>query len=189
VSQEENYGLALAFSELELDNIVKDMKTNTAPGPDGLPVIFFRSSWPLVKTGILHILNDFVLGRIDIARLNFGILSLIPKVPGADHITQYRPIALIHIVFKIVAKAYAYRLDPVANKIISPNQTAFIKGRNILDGPLALIKNIHELKSKKVREILLKLHFEKAYDRVDWDFLVEVLRGKGFDEGYIHRIS
>jgi hypothetical protein len=189
VSQEENIELALTFSELELENIVMDMKTNTAPGPDGLLVIFFKSFWPLAKMGILHILNDFVLGRIDIARLNFGILSLIPKVPGADQIAQFRPIALINVIFKIVAKGYASRLDPVANRIISPKQTAFIKGRNILDGPLALIEIIHEIKSKKLGGILLKLDFEKAYDRLNWHFLAEVLRGKGFDEGYIHRIS
>ncbi|KAK1683865.1 hypothetical protein QYE76_044713 [Lolium multiflorum] len=189
VSQAEKDRLALTFSEEELENIVKDMKTNTAPGPDGLPVIFFKTFWPLVRRGILHILNDFVLGRIDIARLNFGILSLIPKVPGADQITQFRPIALINVIFKIVSKAYAARLDPVANRIISANQTAFIKGRNILDGPLALIEIIHELKSKNLGGILLKLDFEKAYDRVNWDFLAEVLRAKGFEQGYIHRIT
>jgi hypothetical protein len=61
-----------------------------------------------------------VLGRIDISRLNFGILALIPKVPGADLVSQFRPIALINVVFKIISKAYASRLDPVANKIISP---------------------------------------------------------------------
>jgi hypothetical protein len=137
----------------------------------------------------LHILNDFVLGRIDIARLNFGILSLIPKVPGAEHISQYRPIALINVVFKIISKAYASRLDPIAHRIISPNQTAFIKGRNILDGPLALMEIIHDIRKRKHSGVLLKLDFEKAYDRVNWDFLGEVLRCKGFDAGYIHRIS
>jgi hypothetical protein len=100
VSDEENVGLARTFSEEELEAIVKDMKTETAPGPDGLPVAFFKRFWAQVKHGILHILNDFVLGRVDIARLNFGILSLIPKVPGADQISQYRPIALINVIFK-----------------------------------------------------------------------------------------
>ncbi|KAK1692879.1 hypothetical protein QYE76_009576 [Lolium multiflorum] len=188
VSEEENVNLALTFSESELEAIVKDMKTDTAPGPDGFPVVFFKRFWPQVKLGILHILNDFVLGRIDISRLNFGILSLIPKVPGADQITQYRPIALINVIFKIVSKAYASRLDPVAHRILSPNQTAFVKGRNILDGPLTLLEIIHDLRRRKHNGVLLKLDFEKAYDRVNWDFLGEVLRCKGFDEGYIHRI-
>jgi hypothetical protein len=163
--------LACTFSEEELEAIVKDMKTDTAPGPDGFPVVFFKRFWAQVKHGILHILNDFVLGRIDIARLNFGILSLIPKVPGADHIAQYRPIALINVIFKIISKAYASKLDPAAHRIISPNQTTFIKGRNILDGPLALMEIIHDIRVRKHSGMLLKLDFEKAYDRVNWDFL------------------
>ncbi|KAK1616897.1 hypothetical protein QYE76_022414 [Lolium multiflorum] len=188
VSDEENAGLARTFSEEELEAIVKDMKTDTAPGPDGFPVAFFKRFWTQVKLGILHILNDFVLGRVDIARLNFGILSLIPKVPGADLISQYRPVALINVIFKIISKAYASRLDPVAHRIISSNQTAFIKGRNILDGPLALMEIIHDIRVRRHSGVLLKLDFEKAYDRVNWDFLGEVLRCKGFEEGYIHRI-
>ncbi|XP_071683220.1 uncharacterized protein [Lolium perenne] len=168
--------------------IIKEMKTDTAPGPDGFPVAFFKRFWPQTKHGILHILNDFVLGCIDISRLNFGILSLIPKVPGAEQISQYRPIALINVIFKIISKAYASKLDPIAHRIISPNQTAFIKGRNILDGPLALLEIIHDIRKRKHSGVLLKLDFEKAYDRVNWDFLGEVLRCKGFDAGYIHRI-
>jgi hypothetical protein len=138
--------------------------------------------------GVLHIVNDFLLGRIDISRLNFGILSLIPKVQGADHISQFRPIALINVIFKMVSKAVATKLDPIANRVISPNQTAFIKGRFILDGILALHEVVHEVKAKREACILLKLDFEKAYDRVNWDFLKEVLRCKGFDSGAVNRI-
>jgi hypothetical protein len=79
------------------------------------------------------------------------------------------------ISFKIISKAYASKLDPVAHRIISQNQTAFIKGRNILDGPLALMEIIHDIRVRKHNGVLLKLDFEKAYDRVNWDFLGEVL--------------
>jgi hypothetical protein len=72
--------------------------------------------------------------------------------------------------------------------VISPSQTAFIKGRFIQDGPLALHEIIHELKSKNLPAILLKLDFEKAYDRVNWQFLREVLLRKGFDPAYVHII-
>jgi hypothetical protein len=67
-------------------------------------------------------------------------------------------------------------------------QTAFIKGRFIQDGPLALHEIIHELKSKKLSAVLLKLDFEKAYDRVSWDLLREVLLRKGFKPALVHRI-
>jgi hypothetical protein len=142
----------------------------------------------LLRNEVLAILNGFALGTVDIARLNFGILSLIPKVPGVDNIKQFWPIALINVIFKLVSKAYAFRLSPVAYRIISQMQTAFIKGRFIQDGPLALHEIIHEIKSKKLSAILLKLDFEKAYDRVNWQFLQEVLLRKGFEPAYAHRI-
>ena len=73
------------------------MKADSAPGPDGFPVAFFKKFWGTLKGSILKLLNDFALGRIDISRLNYGVLTLIPKVVGADDIKQFRPIALIKI--------------------------------------------------------------------------------------------
>jgi hypothetical protein len=75
--------------------------------------------WGRVKHGILHILNDFVLGRIDIARLNFWIISLIPK---DAQISQFRPIALNYVIFKIVSKASAFKLDPIAHISLFPTK-------------------------------------------------------------------
>jgi hypothetical protein len=90
-------------------------KKDTAPGLDRLPVMFYKKFWPLLKRTVLQILNGFALGTVDITRLNFGILSLIPNVPGADNIKQFRPIALINVIFKLVSKAYAVMLSPVAH--------------------------------------------------------------------------
>jgi hypothetical protein len=92
------------------------------------------------------------------------------------------------VIFKFVAKAVANRLAPVANRIIAQSQIAFIKGRLILDGALSLHEIIHELKARNSKAILLKLDFEKAYDRVSWLFLREDLIRKGFDSGFVHRI-
>jgi hypothetical protein len=93
--------------------------------------------------------------------MNFGILSLIPKVTGAKHISQYMHIALINVIFKIISKAYATRLDPIVNRITSPNQMAFIKGMKILDGPLALTEIIHALRVRKQGESCLSLTLRK----------------------------
>jgi hypothetical protein len=69
---------------------------------------------------LLQILNGFVLGMVDISRLNFGIISVIPKVSVADMIKPYRPIALINVIFKFVSKGFASLLSSVAHQIISP---------------------------------------------------------------------
>jgi hypothetical protein len=97
---------------------------------------------------VFQILNGFALGTMDVSRLNFGVLSLLRKVAGAESIKQFRPIALINVIFKFIAKAVANRLSPVAHKIIAPTQTTFIKGQLILDGALSLHEIIHELMQK-----------------------------------------
>jgi mannosylglycoprotein endo-beta-mannosidase len=126
VSSEENEAFALFFSQQELDEVLAQTKIDTAPGPDGFPVAFFKSFWPMLKHLILRILNDFALGRLDISRLNFAVITLLPKVSGADSIKLFRPIALINVIFKFISKAFAIRLTPIAHRVISPTQTAFI---------------------------------------------------------------
>jgi hypothetical protein len=188
ISAEENWGLEITFTAVELDEVLASMKPDSAPGPDGFPVAFFKRFWGTLRAPILKLLNDFALGRVDIARLNFGIISLIPKVKGADRITQFRPIALINVIFKLVAKAYAIRLAPLAHRTIDRSQSAFIKGRCLHEGALALHEIAHELRVGKQEGLLLKLDFEKAYDRVNWDFLQEILLRKGFSTRVVHRL-
>jgi hypothetical protein len=180
ISDVENLALELTFTQEELDEVLLSMKLDSAPGPDGLPVPFFKRFWGIMCGHILLLLNDFVLGRVDIARLNYGIITLIPKVKGVDTIKQFRPIALINIIFKFVAKAFAIRLAPLSHRMIDRSRTAFIRGRCLHEGVLALHEIAHELKVKRLGGLFLKLDFEKAYDRVNWDILQEVLLRNGF---------
>jgi hypothetical protein len=107
-----------------------------------------KKFWGILNGLILGILNDFVLGRVDIPRLNFGILTPIPKVKGVDDIKQFRPIALINVIFKFIAKAYAIRLAPLAGRTIDRNQTTFIKGRALHERVLVLYEIAHDEEEK-----------------------------------------
>ena len=79
-------------------------------------------------------------------------------------------------------------MSPVAHRVISQYQSAFIKGRFILDGILSLHEIVHDLHARRAKAIILKLDFEKAYDSVSWPFLKQVLLAKGFDGAYVHRV-
>lgn len=129
--------------------------------------------------------QDLQSGELDIKRLNYGVITLIPKVKEANSIRQYRPICLLNVDFKGFTKTLNNRLVPLAKEVIGTDQTGFIKGRNILEGVVILHEVIHELRSKKKKGLILKIDFEKAYDKVHWDFLEEVMRGKGFPEEWI----
>jgi hypothetical protein len=124
-------------------------KSDTAPGPDGIPVFFYKHFWPLVHQQLFLLLESFTRGFLPLKRLNYGILSLIPKVVGADQISQFRPIALINVSFKFLSKVFASRLAPVAHTAIHQAQSAFIKDRSILDGIATLHEILHESNSSK----------------------------------------
>jgi hypothetical protein len=151
------------------------MKTNTAPGPDGFPVMFFKKCWGVLKFQIKAIMDDLWAGRGDLGRINYGILSLIPKVKGALNLKQFWPIAVLNVILRVVTKILAARLAPVAQVTINACQTGFIKGRFIHDGIVIIEEVLHALRTRSSPGIVLKLDFEKAYDRVSWEFLEEVL--------------
>jgi hypothetical protein len=82
--------------------------------------------------------------------------------------------------FKIFTKVLANIVTLVAERVIRPSQTTFLPGRYILEGMMILHEAIHEMHRKKKSGVILKLDFEKAYDKVKWPFLQQVLRMKGF---------
>jgi mannosylglycoprotein endo-beta-mannosidase len=154
------------------------MEENSAPGPDGFSVTFYKKCWGIVKADLMDMINDFYLGYLDIGRLNYGVITLISKVASANNIKQYRPICLLNVSFKIFTGLIMIRLNDYAGGLISRSQTTFIKGRYIIDGAVILHKVMHELKTKQMRAVIFKIDFEKAYDNVRWGFVEEVLTQK-----------
>ena len=129
------------------------MKNNTAPGPDGFTVEFYKAFWPSIREDVKEMLDNLYEGHLELWRLNYGVIILIPKVKPAINVKQFRPICLLNVIYKIITKTLTIRLTAVIDKIISPYQTAFILGRNILEGVVILQEILHELKSKKTLEL------------------------------------
>ena len=84
---------------------------------------------------------------------------------------DFRPIALLGSLYKILAKVLARRLADTMNSIISSSQSAFLKGRNLVDGVVVVNEIVDFARKAKVQCLILKVDFEKAYDSVDWGFL------------------
>ena len=100
------------------------------------------------------------------SRLNYGIITLLPKVQDAEKIQQYRPICLLNCLYKWITKVLTLRLEKVVDKLILENQTAFMKKRDIMNGIMALHEVLQETKRKNEVGPILKLYFEKAFDEV-----------------------
>ena len=144
------------------------------------PLFFYQRFWETIKSDFMNVVKGFENDNVNIARLNYVMLTLIPKEAEATELKKFRPIALINCSFKIISKALNNRLIKICDRLISSNQTAFIKGRYILEIVVAAHEIIHEVVKRKEAGLILKLDYEKAYDKVNWDFLEEVLISRGF---------
>lgn len=122
--------------------------------------------------------------------LNKTFLSLIPKLENPCYAEHFRPISLCNFCYKIITKIFSSRLSPFLNSIISSSQSAFVKNRSIFDSVLITNELFQFFKHKKGKSgwFALKLEFEKAYDRISWDFLSLALTALGFHASFIHWI-
>jgi hypothetical protein len=149
VSELENALLTAQFTEKEIKDALFQMEHNKAPGPDGFPAEFYQKFWEVIKGDLFLMFQELHSGDLPLFSLNFGVITLIPKVQEANVIQKYRPICLLNVSFKIFTKVATNRLSLVADKVVSPTQTAFVRGRNILEGVVILHETIHELHRKK----------------------------------------
>ena len=98
---------------------------------------------------------------------------------------MYRPICMLNVPFKIFTKVLNNRAMTTAHKTISKVQSAFIKGRYILDNVAVLHETLHSLHKSKCAAVIFKVDFEKAYDKINWDFMLSTLKMKGFPDKFI----
>ena len=109
---------------------------------------------------------------------NHTFITLIPKVQNLVRVSNFRPISLSNVIYKIVSKVIVNRLKPLLDSIISETQSAFIADRFITNNILIAFESLHHMKNNctsKQGFMALKLDMSKAYDRVEWSFLERIL--------------
>jgi len=169
------------FSEEEVWKTIGSLPPNKAPGPDGFTGKFYKVCWPTIKTDIMAAISAVwsrKLGNFEL--LNSAFITLLPKKDDATNIRDYRPISLVHSFAKLVTKLLANRLAGRLDQMVTPNQSAFIKGRFILDNFMLVQYTTRFLHQQKQPRILLKLDITKALDSASWPFLLEVMQNLGF---------
>lgn len=112
--------------------------------------------WPQLRNLVKEMLDDLHKGELDTDRINYGVISLLPKIKDANTIKQFRPICLQNVILKILTKTITLRVTKIAHKFISWTQIAFIPGRNILEGCVILHETMHEIKSRGDSGIIFK---------------------------------
>jgi hypothetical protein len=186
-----NETLLQPFNEMEIRTALFQMGPLKAPGPDGLNAGFFQKNWeivgPEVSKTILSILNSGEISR----DFNSTFIALIPKTKNPLNVTDFRPISLCNVIYKMVSKVLANRLKLILPHIISSTQSAFIPGRLITDNVLAAYETLHTMHANmwgRQGYMAVKIDMSKAYYRVEWEFLRSVMSNLGFDPRWIRLI-
>ncbi|RVW50807.1 Transposon TX1 uncharacterized 149 kDa protein [Vitis vinifera] len=185
ISPSEADGIEIPFSETEIYAALMGMNGDKALGPDGFTVAFWQSSWEIVKEDILGLFKEFHEQNSFIKSLNHTFLVLIPKKGGVEDLGDYRPISLLGALYKLLAKVLANRLKKVIGKVISSDQNAFIKGRQILDGSLIANEVVDSWQKRGEEGMVCKLDIEKVHDSINWQFLLKVMQKMGFGSKWI----
>ncbi|XP_076892373.1 uncharacterized protein LOC143544101 [Bidens hawaiensis] len=123
----------------------------------------------------VRLFNDFYEGIQLNQSCMSSFIALIPKIKDPLHPKDFRPISLIGCINKVISKVLVNRLKPVIGSLISEEQSAFLHGRNIADGPLMLNEFVVWMKSNHKMGMLFKVDINKAYDSLNWAFLDSIM--------------
>ena len=180
-----NNELLRPFQALEVHEALNQMESSSAPSPDGLPPMFYKQYWSKVgtkvSTSVLSILNLGILPP----DLNHIFITLIPKIKSPRNVTDFHPISLINVLYKLITKVLANCVKKFLPQLISETQSAFLSDTLIIDNILIAHETLHYLKVRrqgKMGLMVLKLDMSKAYDWVEWEYLEKIISKMGFSQ-------
>ena len=180
-----NNALTRPLTSLEITEAIASFPKGKAPGVDGIPMEFFQEFREDIISDLFEVTKEILKLASLNKDLNKGLITLIPKGGKHSQLTNLRPITLLGSFYKIVAKVLANRLQDHLQDLIRPNQVGFVRGRCIIDN-IVLVNEAMDWAERSNQEIaIVLLDFDKAYDRIDWQFLEHTLLRMGFTEQWV----
>ena len=180
--------LAGPVTAKEIHEALLALPNDKVSGPDGFTKEFFVAAWPILgRDFIVAIQSFFIFGFLPNG-INATILTLIPKTENAQTMKEYRPIACCNLIYKVISKVLANRLQVIFPDAVE-NQCAFIEERLLVENILIaseLVNGYHRNAGKE--KCVIKFDIAKAFDTVKWSFITTVLQAMGLPYQFINWI-
>ena len=164
-----NQSLTKEFTKEQVLAALKQMHPTKALGPNGMSAIFFQKYWDVIGNNVTSMVLNVLNCNKSIVEINKTNITLVPKTKSPTKMTEYRPISLTNMEYKIISKVLANRLKAILPHLITENQSAFFE-RLITDNVLVAFEFMHYLEHKRDGKdfyMIVKLDMSKAYDRVE----------------------
>ena len=164
----------------EATRAVKDLRPDKVPGPDGLTVEFYKCFWDLLGPKVVEVANKCFDDQELTESMKSSVTRILFKKGDRKNLKNWRPISLLNADYKIVSKVLSFRLSKVLDSIIDLDQTCSVPGRTIVSNLYALRDIFDYIERTNEKGILICLDQEKAFDRVNRNFLQYLLDKYGF---------
>lgn len=185
--------LASKLTRIPTDEEIREsffkMPKSKAPGPDGFSVEFFLDAWEIVGSDAISAVKEFFVSGRMLPKFNTTTIALIPKIKGADDLSNFRPISCCSTIYKVIARILKKRLKLFVPEAVQMNQVGFLKGRFLCENVLLaseLVSGFH--KRGTTTRGCLQIDLTKAYDNLSWDFLLNILQALELPEVFINWI-
>ena len=176
LSDEERDNMEGVLTYEECKKVLETFQNDKSPGEDGFTVEFYKFFFDLLGHDLIASFNEaYEANELTISQRR-GVITLIPKEDGSLlDLSNWRPITLLNVDCKIATKAIAKRLEASLPKLINHDQTGFIKGRHIGENIRLIIDVMEYTKAHDIPGILVSLDFRKAFDSLEWPFIMRTL--------------
>lgn len=141
-----------------------------------------KKCWHIIKEDIYQLCNDFFSGKVSLQAINISFITLVPKNSHPITPNDFRPISLLNSILKLITKLMVDRLQGAIISLIHKNHYGFIKSRTIQDCLAWTFEYLHQCQQSKRERVILKLDFKKAFDTIEHDTILKILKKIGFSE-------
>ena len=170
--------------------VLESFQNNKAPGNDGIPIEFYKTFWPLISEPFINCVNEcFEKGEMSCSQKQAVITLIEKKGKDRSFLENWRPISLVNVDAKIMSKVLAVRIKNILPNIIHHNQSGYVKDRYIGETVRSIFDLMDFTLKEKIPGLIIFIDFHKAFDSIEWNYLVSCLKAFQFGPDFIRWVK